>query len=1790
MPPKKNVSDDSEDEFKDASDMQLIMLQAKREAIFAIVQKIYDCSLDVQSCVEKREYFLDESSQIDSLRDEFKIILDKYNSQLLSLNPTAKPEYGSLLAFESLYSRIKRTQMQYSQSHTPESRNVTSFNRSKPKLPAIEIPSFSGEIREWQLFYASFNTIVHQNSLLTDAEKLYYLLSKLTGKALSQVSGIAPCAENYDLILQTLTDKYDDKRMLVSMYLNQLFEFKPIQCASVTNFELFTDNFTSVVRALQNLKLENLFDLVLIHIALKKIDSDTARAFEINYSSKMPTFDNLVEFIKNRAKALELSQSISLSSSRTTTTRQNNNNIRRVNNVTSLPPRYQTYLSTTVDTPRKCLCSNITHEHLYKCADFNKLSPHDRFKCVKDNNACVNCLSLKHRISNCSSISICRVCGQKHHTLLHFKREAPASPPQLHAGAASTTVRPSDAPTTESPIVSNTRSDIALCTTAVHATNNNINSSGLLSHTSSASPSNNNRSNTILLSTAQVIAYDFKGNQHIIRALLDSASQSHFITNKCCDQLGIKLQNTQRTVVKGFGGVEKEINSSSVNFKFYSRFDNNIKFDISPLVVDQITDLLPTAMVDTAQLPHLSGLPLADELYSLPNNVDLLIGASLFPHLLLSDVIHGPRDVLIPPAIRTVLGYVIMGSVPTISSVNVHQPDTCCHILESTTIDSLVKRFWELEELPSFASPIQSSDEVECETHYKSTTTRDPVSGTYTVALPFKEDIYTLGDSFETAYRRFMCLERRLQASPKLRTAYDDVIRDYIAKDYVSLAPPRDSHDPLPVYIIPHHGVVREDKTTTKLRIVLDASASSTSSRSLNDILHSGPNLQGDLFSIILNFRLYSVGMTADCRQQFLQINVRETDRRFQCFLYRFNPRESLLLYQFNRVCFGLKSSPYHALRTVKQLIEDDGFKYPLASKIASTSLYMDDIVFSIPSENEAVSTTHQLIDLFKGAQWDLVKWNSNSQYVLNHIPASHKVSTEVEFDKTVQHKILGLHWSTENDTFYFKISVPTDVKCTKRSIMSTVARLWDVMGFAAPTILYAKLLIKQLWLIKLDFDDLPPPHIIKMWQKFCDELPCLNNLYIPRHIGVSVNCDISLVGFSDASELAYGAVVYAHVSTASGNNVRLVCAKSKVAPTKPLTIARLELCGALLMSKLLRTVLNNYSHNLGGIPIKVYAFIDSKVALYWIKGSPHRWQTFVSNRVVQISEYISPDNFYHVSGTENPADILSRGITPLNLISHSLWLHGPPWISMDPSKWPLESLDGQSFLDIPEQKILSHTVCSPVTPCLLYNLALRLSSWTKLLRIIVYIFRFVKLLPRRGTNIVTVDDINYAEIAILRALQRLYFVEEYYKIINNKFCTPALNRLRPFVLNGLILVGGRLENSMLNYSHKHPILLPRNDHVVNMIIDHYHLKHLHAGPELLMSILRQKFWILSARRIVRRRVHLCNTCFRLKPRPTYPLMADLPDYRTRQAIKAFTHTGCDYAGPIAYTPVRRRGVRSEKAYLCIFTCLTTRAVHIEVATDLSTPSFLAALKRFLSRRGPCLEMFTDNGTNYKGADSYLRDLYKFLNNEYRSKLEEHYAESRIKWKFICPNSPHFGGAWESIVKVVKSILFRVIGKQLLSYEELSTVLTQIECLLNSRPLTVLSSDPAEPTALTPSHFLHTAPLLSLPAPEIKSDPVSLLHRHSLLDNVVQSFWKRWRLEYLHGLQVRQKWNIPSVPITPGTVVVVMNDNVPPLAWPLAIVEIVHPSKDGVVRVCTVRTVKGTYLRPVVRLCPLPKQ
>lgn len=1762
------------------SGQKLKLLEAKRALYYVQITNTFNLTPKLRDEKSYRS-FMSQARCVDKMRDEFVAIVDEINLINLELDPAYAVNYQTVTAFDDLFFFIKETYDQVLEQKASQTSSAPPVVKSEHsiKIPRIELPIFDGEIQNFPFFYETFKRVIHENKNLTDSERVHYLTTHLTEKAKTICAGIIPSAENYDIIWQALLDKYRDDRALATSYLNQLFSLKNINGPSANNLEKFIDQYAATISALKQLKIENLSDFIFVHLGLKLIDSDTAKCFEasIRGQSDMPKYEEFIKFVREQVKILyrtsqqpgftksDNPRSLASASVRAAITR-------------APAPRA---LITTQKTPApaaKCkLCQGSAHKHIYECKQFANLSPLDKFKFVKESRFCVNCLSSQHTAFNCSSKQACRRCNLKHHTLLHFERELPRKFNSTAMAAVSDeteiqevleSLETEEEPYTDVPSPVEESPEVSFCT---------LSSAKL-----------DTKPVTQVLATAKIHATGRNGRDVTIRCLLDPGSQRHYVTSKCCSKLGLQIKSSSPVTVKGIGGSSQIVKGeTAVSFK--SRSNHGPRFNIQALVLNQITNDLPTCQIDTKFLDNLKSIPLADDSWGTPGEIDLLIGVSLFVEMLRPGKIEGQPGC--PDALETVLGYVVLGDAPTASkstnTVSFHSIGTC-------EVESLVRRFWELDEVD--LKPILSVDDKTCEDLYKETTTRDS-TGRYEVALPFKSNPSILGNSFDIAKRRFLYLERKFERQPLLKVAYDEVIKDYLDKSYLS--PVKTIDASTHSFYIPHHAVLREDKATTKVRPVLDASAKSSSGFSLNDVLHTGPNLQGDLFTILLNMRLFPIAISADVRQMYLRIGVREQDRCFQRVLYRINPGDenfsehsdnfsadsSIQTLEFNRVAFGLKCSPFLALRTVAQLAQDEGHRFPKAKEIVQRDLYMDDIASSLMNSEQATTASQELIDLFQAGGFQLAKWSSNCREILEQIPEDYRLSKNVEFNKDDTLKILGLCWRPQDDIFTFNVT-SDERPCSKRHILSSIARLFDVLGLVAPVILYAKLLIKDLWTAKIDWDEIPPQRIIRLWNQFQTELPQIAQMQFPRHVGVVEGCSVCILGFGDASEKAYGGVVYVYVCTPQGETkVMLVCAKSKVAPLKTVSLARLELCAALLLSKLIRKVYETYHSR---YPIhSILAFSDSTVALSWIHSSPHRWHTFVANRVSKLQENLKSDHFFHIHGNENPSDCLSRGLTPAQLVNHPLWLHGPPWINNPINEWPIKPFVSNDSLDMPELKPVSLVTTTPEEP-FLCSLARKFSSWTKFLHTLCYIFKFSKRLP---SGSITEFDLKFVEQKIVTSVQAVHFDTEISNLKKGNPCSAAILKLNPFLDgDGILRVGGRLSNSDENFDYKHPVLLPGRDYVVEMLIRHYHCRNLHTGPGLLMSVLRTKYWLLAARRAIRSVITKCNICFRFKPQPGLPMMADLPEPRVKEVSKAFIHTGCDFAGPFFVTPYRGRGIKSRKAYICLFTCLTTRAVHIELASELSTACFLAALKRFLARRGPVQCFYTDHGTNFIGTRSYLRDLYKFLEEDYKEVWKNELADNSIQWKLIPPNAPHFGGCWESNIKCIKSHLYKVIGLQTLTFEELSTVLAQIESLLNSRPLTVLSPDPSEPTALTPAHFLHSAPLKFLPTVDVSDSNAHLLSRYELLDKLVQSFWKRWREEYLHTLQIRQKWNTPTLPVKEGMVVVVMQDNTMPLLWPLGVIVQTFKGRDDVIRVAMVTTKSGTYKRPVVKLCPLPTQ
>ncbi|XP_075210165.1 uncharacterized protein LOC142317485 [Lycorma delicatula] len=363
----------------------------------------------------------------------------------------------------------------------------------------------------------------------------------------------------------------------------------------------------------------------------------------------------------------------------------------------------------------------------------------------------------------------------------------------------------------------------------------------------------------------------------------------------------------------------------------------------------------------------------------------------------------------------------------------------------------------------------------------------------------------------------------------------------------------------------------------------------------------------------------------------------------------------------------------------------------------------------------------------------------------------------------------------------------------------------------------------------------------------------------------------------------------------------------------------------------------------------------------------------------------------------------------------------------------------------------------------------------------------------------------------------------------------------------------------------------------------------LHAGPRLVHYQLRENYWIINGKNVIRSILHKCLLCFRFKAKQSQQLMGQLPSHRTQVTYKPFMNSGIDYAGPLTIRHGGRNSKIKTKCYVALFICLSTKAIHLELVSDLSTHAFLAALRRFTSRRGLCSNIYSDNGTNFVGANNLLRSMYSFLNtSQVRQKIVNSASENGIQWHFIPPNSPHFGGLWEAAVKSVKFHLRRAVGNVAFTFEELNTILTQIEACLNSRPLCALSCNPSDPKPLTPGHFLVGGPLTSLPDHNLTDLPINRFNRWQLVQRCVQHVWDRWSADYLSQLQQRSKWKSESPSLKPGNLVLMKEDNIPALQWKLGIVENVHPGPDNLVRVVTVRNSLGVFKRPVTKLCPLP--
>lgn len=1164
----------------------------------------------------------------------------------------------------------------------------------------------------------------------------------------------------------------------------------------------------------------------------------------------------------------------------------------------------------------------------------------------------------------------------------------------------------------------------------------------------------------------------------------------------------------------------------------------------------------------------------------------MIIGADLYGSIIRKGLRKGGSDQ--PIAQNTMFGWIISGPVgseppqqPTSLTITAH------HCTSLNELSKNIQRFWATEELPH--EVILSKQEEQCETHFRETHSRTS-SGQYTVRLPFNvTPPPDIGQSRQIAERQLNSLLRRLASQPDIQSEYNSFMAEYEQLGHMRRVP--DSFkSATPIVYIPHHPILRADSSTTRLRVVFNASNRASSGTSLNDHLLAGPKLQTELPATILHWRQHRFVYTADIAKMYRQILVDARDHDYQRILWQPPYSKIPLEYQLLTVTYGMTCAPFLALRVLQQLASDEGTRFPLAVPVLRHHIYVDDVLFGAHDITSLKGTRDQLILLLRSGKFELRKWASNSAALLEDLdPANHGLacSKAIAIDEKV--KILGIFWNPAQDKFHFLVNLNSACPRSKRAILSTIARLYDPLGWVTPVTVATKIFMQRLWRSKVSWDEDIPEHLFSQWQTMYAQLGALNQIKLDRWTGNQPDARLELHGFADASTSAYAAAVYLKVISSSGDvTISLLAGKSRVAPLAPLTVPRLELAAALLLSRLTSFVRAHLDR--GTIPC--FCWTDSTIVLTWILAHPSRWNTFVANRVLAIQTTLPDAVWRHVPTTSNPADCASRGLHGDDLLQHPLWWKGPPWLRSPQELWPQAPV---SCHDDPleERKAASHHVAKAIST---WDLSEKYSSWVKLVRITAYVLRFINACRRprihdpgksEGATLSSAD-FDTAKTFWIKHIQTSLFSEEINALLAGHPVSSKskLSALNPFIDDhGLLRVGGRLGKAPLPYPVRHTLILASHA-LVRLIAAHAHVRTLHGGLQLTLNTLRQEYWILRARSLVRAIIHQCLTCVRERASVPTQLMGDLPAVRVSKPPRSFSHCGIDYAGPFRVRPSAGRGITSRKSYVALFACLATRAIHLKLVNDYSTAAFLAAFTRFCSRRGLPQSVYSDHGTNFVGADRELTAAYRTALRD--ADVQAKIASENISWHFIPPSAPHFGGLWEAGVRSVKHHLRRVLGDHTLTFEEFNTLLCRIEACLNSRPIAPLSDSIDDFRTLTPGHFLIGSNIITPPEPSTLHLQENRLSRWQLIHNLTERFWQIWTTDYINTLQQRAKWRQVSLPIRVGNIVLLRNPSLPPCKWELGRVIRIHPGSDGLTRVVSVKTAHSEYTRPIGKLCVLP--
>ena len=1513
---------------------------------------------------------------------------------------------------------------------------IAAYSR-KVKLPKLELRKFTGKVAEWAEFWDGFKSAVHDDPDLAKVDKFKYLRCYLGEPAKSVVTGFSMTDADYDAAVNLLIKRYAKPGAIKRAHINELINLAPVFSENnVERLRHLRDQIETHFRSLEAQGVEKeSYSSVVVPVLMEKVPQ-SLRNNMIRFGTNHMEWnvDDMLEALEKELDVLEGHIPILSGGGKRQVV------VQQQRPKSNGPPTASALFSSgKEERARKCpFCLSDDHS----ADECNTVKdPKDRKSVLFKYGRCFICLNSGHKAFKCRSRINCKLCKGKHH--------------------------------------------ISICSSFPHRDNSKDAqpNASTLDPNASAYVGNTGSERSVALQTALAKVNDKEEGK--VRVLFDSGSQKSFITVKAVKRLGLQAVRRERLGIKAFGRSEAEIEMRDVIQFSLGPLHGKKKVRIEAFVVQDIADI-PNIHVECIKkdYPHLTNIFFSDVSRCDTLEVGCLVGSDYIWAFQEGEVIRGgPGE---PVAVKTHIGWVLSGPLKGKNSLYVDcnvnvllNPVSCLTNTEGNGVDANLSKLWDLDSIG-----IRTKEDV-----HASVIDNIIFTGKrYSVGLPWKVAHKPLPSNYANSVARLKSNVDKLRKTPGILEKYNEVIsqqvKDGIVEQVSQLEPASKIH------YLPHRAVIRENAETTKLRIVYDASCRDKTGVSLNDCLHVGPALTPLIFDVLLRFRANPVALVSDIAQAFLNIEVHPEDRDCLRFLWLKDVHASqpeILVLRFQRVIFGCNSSPFLLNAVLQHHIRQYEEEDPTFVKKLLGGFFVDDLVTGCKNTDEALSLYEKAKERLKSGGFTLRKWKTNDKGLASEIAKREREKvSEPDVDTSYaketlglpneslgKGKVLGLTWDYEKDTLEFDLGkigkeLNSNLNPTKRSILSTLASLFDPQGLVSPVGITAKILFQELCVAKLGWDDPLPKDQFSRWELWLKDLMNIKTISFPRCILDKDQGEVvryQLHGFADASKKAYCAVVYLVCKSGQNSYTKLLCAKSRVAPLKQLSIPRLELMSARILATLMDTVIKALEFQLK--VDSIHYWLDSKTALYWIFNNGE-WKQFVQHRVNEILRLSKKEGWGHVPGNENPADLGSRGCTASHLKDSKLWWEGPEWLKKE-DQWPNKiDLNKSEEIEV-ESKRVNVLVTVEEEPKGVSNVIDidKFSSLDRLLRVTAYMKRFVRNLKRKkeGKEL----DTGRLDVGELEEAERVWILDRQKNLKGSVSFKKLVENLGVVEVNDVMVCRGRLANSDLNMEAKFPILLPRDDKFSELIVLDCHERALHSKDRGTLSEFRSRFWVTRGRQYLKKLIKNCFTCRKFEGKSyNLPPTAMLPEFRVTEA-PPFSNSGVDFAGPLY---VKSTNGEMNKSYIALFTCCVTRAVHLELVDNLVASTFLNCLRRFCARRGTPTLMISDNAKTFKATAKLLEKIV----NDFT--VVGFLESRRISWRFNIERAAWMGGFFERMVGTVKRCLRKVVGTARLSFDELSTVLTEVETTVNSRPLTYLYDDLEE--ALTPSHLIYGRKLVSL--------------------------------------------------------------------------------------------------------------